>query len=179
MHVRKKRLRLTVTVVLLCLTALFLYGRLQNARADARRTMCVHNLKQVAIALKMFADDHEGGYPDKISGLCPEYITNLEVLICPELRAKFNKETGRGHPFSPDPDAEEIDLLASYALVPGLRADDSKDLVIAYEKQDNHGGMGRSLLYLDGHGAWEPPENWRNGPPNTNLPEALLNTESD
>ena len=52
---------------------------------------------------------------------------------------------------------------------------DTSDIVsvIAYEKEDNHFGKGRSLLYLDGRGAWEPPENWRGGPPNTSLPEGF------
>lgn len=153
--------------------AFFLFCRLQNARQSARRTMCVHNLKILAIGLESYAEEHDGRFPDRLSALYPTYITTLDVFVCPELRVKYKRDCGVPHPFSSEPTPEQIDSLCSYALVPGLSTSDDKDTVIAYEKVDNHSGMGRSLLYLDGHGAWEPPENWRNGPPNKNLPEGF------
>ena len=162
-----------VALVLAVALGVFLYGRLQHARRDARQTMCVHRFKFVATALKMYAEDHEGRYPDTISALFPDYLTELEVFVCPEVSLTCKRERGVPHPFSDAPTPEEIDSLSSYVLVPGLAARDDKDTVIAYEKVDNHFGMGRSLLYLDGRGAWEPPENWRNGPPNVGLPAAL------
>jgi hypothetical protein len=57
--------------------------------------------------------------------------------------------------------------------VPGLSPGGDKDTVIVYEKEDNHFARGRSVLYLDGRGAWEPPKNWHGGPPNPNLPQAF------
>ncbi len=146
------------------------HNRLQNARRDMNRTLCVHNLKMIAMALDRYADEHEDRYPSQLSQLYPKYLTNPQCLVCPEIRADNKKKRGAPLPFSKEPSAEEIDSLSSYTLVPGLTKADGKNTVIAYEKKDNHGGMGRSLLYIDGHGAWEPPENWRNGPPNATLP---------
>lgn len=153
--------------------AVFCAYELRGMRRDVRRTLCVHNLKIVAIALNIYAEEHEGTFPDTLSALHPTYIPNLEVLICPELQVTYARERGVTHPFTSTPTAEEIDTLCSYEYVPGLSAIGDKDTVIAYEKEDNHFGKGHSLLYLDGRGAWEPPENWRGGPPNKNLPEAL------
>lgn len=146
------------------------YHAYDNARRSTRRTLCVHNLKMIAICLEHYANGHEGRFPPTLSALYPSYLTELECFICPELQAQYKKQRGTTHPFSANPSPRKIDALCSYAYVPGLSISDSKDLVIVYEKAGNHGGMGRSLLYLDGHGAWEPPENWRNAPPNKNLP---------
>jgi hypothetical protein len=146
---------------------------LRYARADASRIMCVHNLKVLALNLKMYADEHEGQFPDKFSALYPRYFAEVYVFVCPELSARYKRERGIPHPFSPEPTPDEIDSLSSYVLVPGLTTSDDKDTVVVYEKKDSHSGMGRSLLYLDGRGAWEPPKNWRNGPPNKNLPEGF------
>jgi len=138
---------------------LLLFSALQDARESARRAICVHHLKFVAMGLKRYAEEHEGRYPDRLSALYPEYISELEVLICPKVQGKHHGEGGVPPPFtSDDPTPAEIDALCSYAYVPGLSPSGDKDTIIAYEKQDNHSGMGRSLLYLDGRAVWKPPE---------------------
>ena len=175
MRSRRKWFFLGVGSALVLALGFLLFSALQGARASARRTVCVHHLKFVAMALKMYAEEHEGRYPDSLSALYPNYLRELEVLICPVVQGKHRGQGGTPQPpFTSDkPTSAEIDALCSYAYVPGLSPSGDKDTVIAYEKQDNHSGMGRSLLYLDGRGAWEPPENWRDGPPNKTLPEGF------
>lgn len=157
-----------VLVLVLFLLVLF---ALEDTRQEVRRTLCVHNMKMLAMALDQYAEEHEGRLPDSISELYPKYIYEMEVFICPEVQRQCRRERGLTHPFSQEPSPDEIDRLSSYILVPDLSAGDDADTVLAFEKEDNHSGMGRSVLYLDGCGAWEPPENWRNGPPNANLPQ--------
>ncbi|MCP4641888.1 MAG: hypothetical protein GY851_15710, partial [bacterium] len=153
---------------------LLAYSSVRNARTEMRQTLCVHNLKQVACVLNVYAKNNGGRYPDTMSALYPKYIPELLVYVCPEVRERCEKERGIPHPFSSDdPTADEIDALSSYTLVPGLSSNGAANTVVAYEKVDNHSGMGRSLLYLDGRGAWEPPANWRGGPPNATLPEGF------
>ena len=166
----KRRIVFGLAAVLTIVAVLALLRLMENARHDARIIRCVHNLKLISISLKMYANENDGRFPDKLSALYPKYLHNLEFLICPELRAKYKAERGTTHPFSANPSPGDIDALSSYAYVPGHKNTDAADVVIVYEKVDNHFGKGRSLLYLDGHGAWEPPENWRDGPPNTTLP---------
>ncbi len=167
---RRTWLFLTVGVALIVMLVFTASPRLREARRAAFRTSCVHNLKILALCLKMYAEDHEGHFPDRLSKLYPKYITDPAFLICPEIRTRKEKAWGATHPFSANPTPDEFDALSSYTYVSGFTTADDKNTIIAYEKQDNHFGMGRSLLYLDGHGAWEPPENWRNGPPNTTVP---------
>ena len=136
----------------------------------ARQTRCVHNLKHVFFGLEAYAKEHDGQLPTRLPELWPKYLPGLDVLVCPEVQAACLRERGVPHPFPPNPSPEDMDALCSYTYVPGHTMKDGADTVIVYEKKDNHLGKGRSLLYLDGHGAWEPPENWRNGPPNKTLP---------
>jgi hypothetical protein len=140
------------------------------ARHSSRQTRCVHNLKLIASGLKAYADGHDGRLPERLSELWPKYLPGLEALVCPEVQVACMRERGVPHPFTPNPSPDDIQALSSYTYVPGHTLKDAGDTVIVYEKRDNHFGKGRSLLYLDGHGAWEPPENWRHGPPNKNLP---------
>lgn len=113
---QKKWLCLGLVFGLLLGLGFFLFSELQDAREGARMTRCVHNLKYVSIALKSYAKEHEGRYPDSLSALYPEYIVELDMLVCPELKAKYESERGTPHPFtSDDPAPVEIDALCSYA----------------------------------------------------------------
>jgi len=170
MQRRVKILLVAGTAALAVAAALGVWFRLEEARASARQTVCVHNLKFLSTSLSRYAEEHGGRYPGRLADLWPQYIVNLEDLVCPEVRAACLRGHGVPHPFPENPDADTLERLSSYAYVPGHTVSDPPDTVIAYEKEDNHGGQGRSLLYLDGRGAWEPPQNWRNGPPNTTLP---------
>lgn len=173
MSTKMRWLVLPIGTILAVVLAIILVNRLTEARSDTRQALCVHNLKMFATAMAEYAKDHDGHFPDHVSALYPEYLPMLECYVCPELAVAHRREWGRPHPFSANPTADDIDHLCSYALVPGLSVNDDKTKVIMYENADNHNGIGRSLLYLDGHGAWEPPENWRGGPANVNLPEGF------
>lgn len=143
---------------------------IERSRNENSKTLCVHNLKLLALVLKMYAVDHGGVYPNKFSELGPKYLIEADFLVCPQQKADYEGSHRTPYPLSLQSPPDQIDALSSYVLVPGLRTSDAPDKVLAYERADNHHGQGKSLIYLDGHGAWEPPENWRGGPRNTNLP---------
>ena len=155
---RKKWLLLGVVSALVLVLASALHGY-RNFRAGLRGKTCVHNLQALANQLYLYAHDHEGHFPDKISALYPEYVTDLQMFICPEIREKYKRERGVPHPFSPDPTPEEIDSLSSYAVVPGLSTRDEMDSALAYEKKDNHSNVRRIRVNVAGIGAWDSPEN--------------------
>jgi len=167
---RTKVLLGAIIVALLIAGMLGAQHHLRAVHRSTRQTMCVHNLKFLSASLKAYADDHGGRFPDRLAELWPEYIVNLQDLICPEVQVICRRKYGVPHPYPEDPNPDTIERLSSYIYVPGYTTEDPADTVVAYEKEDNHFGRGRSLLYLDGRGAWEPPENWENGPPNTTLP---------
>lgn len=69
-------------------------GRVLEPNEETENVMSVHNLKILAIGFKMYADYHGGRFPDKFSALYPEYVTELKMLICPELQRVYKKERG-------------------------------------------------------------------------------------
>ncbi len=181
---KKRQIVIVVLVMTMVMTmvmlVIFVRRDLESSRHSTRQTLCVHNLKLLYACLKVYAEEHEGRFPSRLADLLPRYGNDpefLEMLICPETQAICKQRTGRRHPFPENPDADALEGLCSYAYVPGYALQDAADAVLLYEKQDNHFGKGRSLMYLDGHGAWEPPENWRSGPLNETLPPAFFSAQ--
>jgi prepilin-type N-terminal cleavage/methylation domain-containing protein/prepilin-type processing-associated H-X9-DG protein len=64
-------LELMVTVSLISLLAAILMPAILQARAATRRTMCVSNLKQWGLAVRMYADAHHGRLPYRGQGVQP------------------------------------------------------------------------------------------------------------
>jgi prepilin-type N-terminal cleavage/methylation domain-containing protein/prepilin-type processing-associated H-X9-DG protein len=86
---------LVVMAVLGILVGLLLPA-VQNARVAARRTECLNNLRQIGLAIAMFADNHDGKFPRTwhddpqfkktswIYTLAPHLENVDRVRICPE-----------------------------------------------------------------------------------------------
>lgn len=124
------------------------YAKLQErtfnrARGSARKAVCMSNLKQIGLALHMYAQDYDEKFPDDISALCPNYIANAKIFKCPSDKTISEiKEMKPG-------------TRISYVYIKGLTEKDSQDSMIAYDASpDNHDGEGRNVLFLDGHVKW-------------------------
>jgi len=156
---RRRKVALVVVALGFAFLSVSFVRGLNRARRSARQTMCVHNLKVIGLQLRMYAEAHDGAFPDTWSTLVadPEFGASdiLDIFVCPNLSRGYKRT--HGVPSGP----EDIDELSSYVLVGGLPMTDDKDTIIAYEKGDNHGGIGHSVLYLDTRGGWDPPSNWR------------------
>ena len=161
----RKRKTAVVIIVLVVLAfvglAIPFSSCLRRSRRDVGQTLCVHNLKLLGLPLKMYADEHDGAFPHKWSTLIsdPDIFSSdmFEVFVCPMHSKRYEKE--HGVPLTVT-GPEDVDERSSYVLVPGLRTTDDKDTILAYEKGDNHGGIGHSVLYLDTRGGWDPPSNY-------------------
>jgi len=99
-------------------------------------TKCMSNLKQIGIALHVYAMDHDGEFPDSLSLLVPRYVSDPSIFVCPDARA--NGIPGTLH----------------YGYVSGLSESMPPTFVLAYDEVRNHGGQGANAAFIDGHCEW-------------------------
>jgi type II secretory pathway pseudopilin PulG len=133
-------IELLVVIAIIALLLSLLHPALTRARSSARRVVCLHNLKQIGIAIELYTHDHEGKYPcaqDPVSKQ-PAYwlwmgrgwrrwvqpylstnvdVNNPSVLLCPADRTDPTKYESTSYSYSMAfyHSPEQIDALSAAA----------------------------------------------------------------
>jgi prepilin-type N-terminal cleavage/methylation domain-containing protein len=104
-------IELLVVIAIIAILAALLLPSLASAKERARRARCQNSLRQFALAIHMYGNDHEdwlpsgrseiGGDDDHVPVLCVEtrkaiieYGGSWKILDCPSLGRPFNQEAG-------------------------------------------------------------------------------------
>ena len=95
-------------IAIIAILAAILFPVFARSREQARKTSCMMNLTNIALALRAYAGDHDGWYPpteDDLSPLLPEYVDTEKVFMCP---SNSSQDVLMGEPANPRPAPEQM-----------------------------------------------------------------------
>ena len=148
------KLNLLEILVVIAIAALALSILLPARSGDLEkrnRVSCSSNLGQVGQACLLYANDHQGSFPDSLAALVKGGRLSVKCLVCPSSADDFATGTTM----------EELiaDLAkprrCSYIYVGrGLSIGSPKTAVVAYDRLDNHEFDGIKVLYASGRVEW-------------------------
>ena len=109
--------------------------RYSQGRMD--KIVCANNLREVGLAMYIYAREHEGRFPQTLQALYDEhYLADKKLMDCPG-------SVSVGTPEEPD-----------YVYTTGLTVRDPSLEVLVRDKEKNHREGGRNVLYVNGEVTW-------------------------
>lgn len=151
---------LLVAIVILATLAGISYPLLRKGLREAQRSACLGNLRQIAIGLEAYLQDHGQRMPDlKVSRddrsdnkpvletVLSEYLTNPEVFHCPTDRVEFAK-TGSSYGWNTIVSDRRLSRLEFFGI------EETEEIPLVYDKENWHEGTGgrdngTNILYAD------------------------------
>jgi len=138
--------------ILILLLARFGFGPiLVGGMHERDREECAGNLKQIGLALQVYANAHDDDFPP--GETMAEVFRELEGLTDGTGQPMVTEETF-ACPAAEDPSS-------SYGWTPGLYATAPPDIMVAYDKSPDYHGGGRNVLFVDGRVEWKTEEGFQ------------------
>ena len=139
-----------INLVLSVLLVAASFPAVGRARRQAMQVKCASNMRQISMAVLMYAQDHRGMAPPNLD-LVQVYFgsgAGPVVCTCPDAAdhgvppAAVGRGTNYSYVYVPPP-VWRLSQVPRAASTP-----------MAYEPLANHGGRGINVVYWDGHVEW-------------------------
>jgi hypothetical protein len=116
----------------------------------ANRAKCSNNLRQITLACLMYANSHDGRFPDDLQALLASEEITGDVFVCP---AGMKERAPYTRPAMP-PEQFHRDHCDYVYLGRGVTTAAGAERPVAYEPLANHDGQGLNVAYADAHVDW-------------------------
>ena len=164
---------LLVVVAIIGILAGILVPVLGRARESAKRKSCVSNLKQLGLALNIYAEENNESFPTSVSGtaktslslLYTTYLKSKKTFSCPS-SATDTAGLSVQDTYTDGVAVGDLSWNSSYGYDPTHTSDDLGDTVVAADipagndaaptgvSLNHTSGEGWNLLFVDGHVEW-------------------------
>ena len=127
---------------------------LNRARETANRVKCASNMRQIGQGILLYSNDHRGKYPDDLGELMKSQgdLLTLEVFTCPSGDVEPPAEVANGTAEKKFAWAKSESPFTYVGK--GMKNSADANLLVLYEREDDHGGDGMNMLFADGSVEW-------------------------
>ena len=147
-HVRKafRLAGIMGAITLITAVVLFVETEFRILRGPYRRTphqQCRANLKQIGLAIHLYAWSYGGYVPPKLELLYPDYLSDKQILYCPSRKKKSGSDAASEYIY---------EVERGYIKT----VNDDAGLIVAYDPPDVQGdnqvnSLHYNVLFLDGY----------------------------
>ena len=158
-------IELLVVIAIIAILAALLLPVIAKSKEQGRSAACLSNLRQVGVALQLYAQDNDNKVPtlyDVAAGVPPtndltrmelvlsNYLGNGRVLLCPSDKKDLFAQTGSSYAWNVLINGQDADHFVVLTL-----NFDPHNIPLAFDKEAFHKsvgtGRGVNYLYADGH----------------------------